>query len=225
MFRLKPLRIDTLGEHVKYPALKDESCRWHPTSPCPGTWRRWIEPWYLAYALLGAAVGGVVPMAVPLTVHRTGSLAAIGLVMAAYGTGLAVYAPAGRWSERYGPARVVHAALGVRFLAFGVLWSVSLTSWGHHRWLALLGYLAVVLAWSALSVGGTGWTARLAWRREGEGLGLFNATTALAGVLGAGLGGWLAASWGLHAVWGLVIMGVGLGLLLTLALCPRPQAH
>jgi predicted MFS family arabinose efflux permease len=142
----------------------------------------------------------------------------------AYGTGLVVYAPAGRWSEHSGPAHVVRAALGVRLLAFGVLWGLGWTPWEHRRWLALLGYLTVVLAWSALSVGGTGWTARLAWRREGEGLGLFNATSALAGVLGAGLGGWLTASWGLHAVWGLVITGVGLGLFLTLVLCPRPRS-
>jgi len=131
---------------------------------------------FALYPVLMAQLYGVTP-------RLAASTAAL-----AYGTGLAVYAPAGRWSERYGPARVVHAALGVRLLAFGVLWSIGLTSWECRSWLALLGYLAVVLAWSGLSVGGTGWTARLAWQREGEGLGLFNAIMALAGVLGAGLG-------------------------------------
>lgn len=206
-----------LFHHLSVPAL-----RWlsqHARPPFALFLLAWLvafigsSAFFALYPVLMAQLYGIPP-------RLAASAAAL-----AYGTGLAVYAPAGRWSKRYGPARLVHAALGMRFLAFGVLWGVSLTTWESRSWLAFLGYFSVVLAWPALSVGGTAWTARLARRREGEGLGLFNATTALAGVLGAGLGGWLSSSWGLHAVWGLVTAGVGLGLWLTLTLRPRQAAR
>ena len=29
------------------------------------TWRRWAEPWYVAYGLLGATLGGLVPIFIP----------------------------------------------------------------------------------------------------------------------------------------------------------------
>lgn len=119
--------------------------------------------------------------------------------------------PQAEWEQRLGWLQTLYA--GGQVCGLGLSWR------------AVLSYLGMVLAWSALSVGGTAWTARLAWPHEGEGLGLFNATSALAGVLGAGLGGWVAASWGLHAVWGVVLVGVGLGVVLTLVLCPRPQAR
>jgi len=45
---------------------------------------RWIEPWYLAYGLLGAAVAGVAPMLLPLIVNTAGSATKVGLVMAAF---------------------------------------------------------------------------------------------------------------------------------------------
>ena len=51
------------------------------------SWRRWVEPWYLAYALLGAAVAGVVPILVPLTVSHAQNASEVGLVMAAASLG------------------------------------------------------------------------------------------------------------------------------------------
>jgi hypothetical protein len=48
-------------------------------------------------------------------------------------------------------------------------------------------------------------------------VGLFNAVTALAGVLGALLGGWLASQWGYLAVLGGTVVGLTLGLCLLLA--------
>lgn len=48
------------------------------------TWRRWVEPWYVAYALLGAAIAGLVPILIPLTVSTAGSPALVGTVMGAF---------------------------------------------------------------------------------------------------------------------------------------------
>src|SRR6266511_3636699 len=51
------------------------------------TWRRWVEPWYLAYALLGASAAGIVPILLPLAVHRSRGAAYVGWVIAANNLG------------------------------------------------------------------------------------------------------------------------------------------
>src|SRR4051812_1974603 len=51
------------------------------------SWRRGIEPWYVAYALLGATAGGLVFILVPLHVSHSGTAAHVGLVMSAMGIG------------------------------------------------------------------------------------------------------------------------------------------
>ena len=48
------------------------------------SWRRWVEPWYAAYALLGAAIAGIVPILIPLTVSAARSPALVGTVMGAF---------------------------------------------------------------------------------------------------------------------------------------------
>lgn len=48
----------------------------------------------------------------------------------------------------------------------------------------------LVVAWPLLGVSGTALTAQLAPHDKGEALGLFNASTSLAGAVGAFLGGW-----------------------------------
>jgi hypothetical protein len=42
------------------------------------SWRQWVEPWYLAYALLGATIAGLAPILLPLTVSRIGKAADVG---------------------------------------------------------------------------------------------------------------------------------------------------
>jgi DHA1 family tetracycline resistance protein-like MFS transporter len=51
------------------------------------SWRRWAETWYLAYALLGAAVAGLVPIVLPMATQRRSGTADVGLVMAAFSLG------------------------------------------------------------------------------------------------------------------------------------------
>jgi len=50
-------------------------------------WQQWIEAWYLAYGLLGAATAGMLPIFLPLTVSLSGGPAQVGLVMAAFSLG------------------------------------------------------------------------------------------------------------------------------------------
>ena len=140
-------------------------------------------------------------------------LSSAGFAVAA-GMGLTLYSPAGRWSDRFGPARVLKAALGVRLLAFLSLLALGVTHFGQ-AWLVLLSFLFVVLAWSLLSVSGTALTAQLSPVGEGEGMGIFNAATALAGTMGAVLGGWVSGYWGYNGAIALAMVGVAFGLVLA----------
>jgi len=106
--------------------------------------------------------------------------------------------------------------LSLRLFAFLGLMGLGLADFDGRQWLALLGLALVVLTWSLLSVGGTALTAHLAPIGEGAGMGIFNATTALAGVMGAALGGWVAGYWGYNTVSGLAAVGVALGFLFAL---------
>jgi len=143
---------------------------------------------------------------------------------AAAALGLALYSPAGRWSDRSGPAHVLRVALAVRLLAFLGLLMLGFTRYGGRGYLALLAFLFVVLSWSLLSVSGTALTAELSPVGEGEGMGLFNAATAVAGVIGSAVGGWIAGRWGYRPALGLAVLGVGCGLILALGIQPARRA-
>ncbi len=138
------------------------------------------------------------------------------------GLGLTLYTPAGVWSDQHGAARVLRISLGLRLFAFaGLLWLTFLPASGTTGLLALLAFAFVVWAWSLMNVSGTALAARLSPVGEGEGLGLFNATTAIAGVIGAALGGWAALLWGYNSIVTMALMGVTLGLGLSLVSAGR----
>ena len=54
-------------------------------------------------------------------------------------------------------------------------------------------------------------------------MGFLNAISALAGIVGAGLGGWCATQWGYSAASVLAAVGLSLGLLLALTILPEPE--
>ena len=137
--------------------------------------------------------------------------------------GLSLYTPAGSWSERRGPGRILRVSLGMRLLAFaGLLGLAFLPASGPLGFAALAAFGLVVLAWSLMSVSGTALAARLSTVGEGQGLGIFNAVTAVAGVLGAVLGGWAAGLWGYTAILVLALLGVIMGLALSFMLNRQP---
>jgi DHA1 family tetracycline resistance protein-like MFS transporter len=155
------------------------------------------------YPVLMGQVYGVLP-----------NLSSSGYAIAA-GLGLFFYTTAGGWSDRFGPAVVMQIGLGLRLMAFLGLLLLSIAHSAGS--LALVGFLFVVLAWSLLSVSGTALTARLSPIGEGEGIGIFNAATALSSVIGAALGGWIAGRWGYSGATVLAMGGVSLGLILSLS--------
>jgi len=167
--------------------------------------------WFLSFA--GAAtVFSQYPLMMQKLFNITPDLSSVGFAVAA-GVGMSLYTPAGILSEHKGPGRVLRAALILRLLAFLGMLGLGASAWSSRQgWLALVGFGLVVCAWSLLSVCGTSLAAYLCPRGKGEGLGLFNSVTAIAGVVGAALGGWVAGLWGYNAILILAAIGVAAGL-------------
>ncbi len=167
--------------------------------------------WLLAFAG-PAAVFSQYPILMQKVYGVTPASSSVAFAVMA-GLGLTLYTPAGRWSEQRGPRRILRASLGLRLVAFaGMFGLVFLPAGGNGGWLALLAFTFVVLVWSLMSVSGTALAARLSTIGEGQGLGIFNALTSAAGILGAVLGGWAAGIWGYSAIVVLALGGVALGL-------------
>jgi MFS transporter, DHA1 family, tetracycline resistance protein len=163
---------------------------------------------FALYPILMREVFAIAPALSSLTYAMAGGLR------------LLVYPHAGRWSLRFGQVRVLRAALGVRLLAFGSLLALAMMPLDGQRWLALPIVTVVVLAWPLLSVSSTALTAHLSPVAEGEGMGLYKAVSALAGVIGAALAGALAERWGYRASLGLAIAGVAVALVLSIQIRP-----
>jgi MFS family permease len=145
------------------------------------------------------------------------------LLALAAGLRLVLYAPMGHWSTQIGPLRLLCIALAVRLFAFIGFLGFERMSIPGQRWLAIAAFFLIALPWAPLSVSSKGLTVRLSPLGEGQGIGFLNAISALAGVLGAILGGWCAAQWGYNAATVLATVGLSLGLLLALTLQPEPE--
>ncbi len=128
--------------------------------------------------------------------------------------GLALYTPAGYYTKRSGTASVFTVGLITRLLAVIVMLIAGVTR-AIPGFLALIGFMFIVMAWSLLSVSSTAWVAELSPVNEGEGMGIFNGVTALASVVGAVLGGWVAGQFGYASVPFVALVGIGGGLFLT----------
>jgi DHA1 family tetracycline resistance protein-like MFS transporter len=134
------------------------------------------------------------------------------------GLGLLLYSPAGNWSDKVGSVPVLRFSLVMRLVAFLGLFALGFTHFGIQGWLAMGAFALVVFAWSLMSVSGTALAADLSPVGEGEGIGIFNAVNALAGVIGAALGGWVASTWGYGATAVVAVVGVLGGFLLSYTL-------
>ncbi len=178
-----------------------------------------LAAWILSFGGT-AAVFSLYPVLMERVFGITPGYSSVGFAVSA-GLGLAFYSPAGRWAQHFSSARVFQAGLLIRLAAMAGMLLLGLA---HPLGLGVLGlacFLFIVLAWSLLSVAGTAITAETSPIGTGEGMGIFNATTAVAGVLGAALGGWAAGSWGYQAVPFLGLGGVLLGFLLSAALSDK----
>ncbi len=175
---------------------------------------RFLLGWSLAYAG-SAAVFAVYPVLMRQVYGVAPGLSSPAFALAA-GLGLLLYSPAGAWSGRAGASRVVKLGLAGRVLAFGAMYVLGFAAFGGRGWPAMAAFLVVVLCWSLISVGGTALTARLAPSGEGAGMGVFNASTSLSGVLGAVLAGWAGGRFGYNTASAIAMAGVAAGLAVLL---------
>ena len=173
-----------------------------------------LAVWLLTFAG-SAAVFSQYPLLMQKVFGITPDISSVAFGVMA-GLGLALYTPAGNWSERFGSVPILRVSLVMRLLAFVGLFALGFTHFGFQGWLALVAFAFVVFAWSLMSVSGTALAADLSPVGEGEGMGIFNAVNALAGVVGAALGGWVSGSWGYTTTSIVAVAGVTSGLILSL---------
>jgi predicted MFS family arabinose efflux permease len=115
---------------------------------------------------------------------------------AATGLGLILYSPASLLTHRIGGVRVLQVALGARLVTFVGLIALAGMAFGGREALVLVAFAVIELAFPAMSVSSTLLTSQLSPAGEGEGMGLYTAVAAFAGLGGAVLGGWVAATTG-----------------------------
>ncbi len=202
------------AHHAEWPAGSPQHLYHHLTSkalktffaPFSSSFGLFLFAWLLSFSG-SAAFFSFYPVLMQKVYGLVPGLSSTGYALAA-GLGLLLYAPAGRWSAGRGPLSMLRGALILRIAAFIALTLLAVVSFPERSWLAMLFFLIVVLAWSLLSVCSTALVAGLSPENEGEGMGIFNAVTALSGVIGAGLGGWAANLWGYAAIPVMGIIGV-----------------
>jgi hypothetical protein len=138
---------------------------------------------------------------------------------------LPLYRPAAAWTKRLGPGAMIRLGFLTRLVCLIVLSVVAVSRVAGRGLLSELAFAAFVLAWAILSVGGTALAARRSPIGEGGGIGLFNAASAAAGVLGAVLAGWVANAWGYHAVplMGVACVACGLAVAIADPAARRPR--
>ena len=135
---------------------------------------------------------------------------------------LFLYAPTGRLTNRLGAARVLRLGFAVRLLALVILAALAYTPVpGRSAW-AELWFAVVVASWAPIGMSGAAVAAQRATTGEGEAIGIFTAATAVAGAIGAAIGGAAAGWWGYGAVPVVGAACIIAGLLISVA---DPGAH
>ncbi len=166
--------------------------------------------WFVAFVAIGAVLT-MLPLALIRVFGVTTGLPATTYAFAA-AVSLAMYPLAARISKLRGARPVLQAGFAARAMAMAVLAVAFLSTTGGVP-LALAGFVVLVLAWPLLGVSGTALAAQLAPGEKGEALGLFNASSSLAGAIGAFVGGWAMEMVGYGTVCAAGAVVVGLAVL------------
>jgi MFS family permease len=145
--------------------------------------------WFVAFVAI-SAVMTMFPLAIIRAFGGSAELPATTYAFAAAGS-LAIYPLAAHIAKQRGARFVLRAGFAARAVAIALL-AVAFLPWMDAVPLAtaLGGFVVLVLAWPLLGVSGTALVAELTLGEKGEALGLFNASSSLAGAVGAFLGGW-----------------------------------
>jgi MFS family permease len=148
---------------------------------------RLLIVWFAAFVAISAVLT-MFPLALIQAFGVSTGLPATTYAFAAAAS-LAIYPPAASIAHDRGARIVLRAGFTARTVAIGILAVTFLSEFGGVP-LTLAGFVVLVLAWPLLGISGTALAAELAPGEKGEALGLFNASSSLAGAVGAFLGGW-----------------------------------
>jgi predicted MFS family arabinose efflux permease len=139
---------------------------------------------------------------------------------AATGLGLLLFTPSSLLTHRLGGARVLQVALGVRLVMLLVLLASVGATFPAREAVVLVAFAVISLAFPLMSVSSTVLTSSLSPVGQGEGMGIYTSVGALAGLIGAMLGGWAANTVGYPAALLIAVGSVVLALLLSAPLRP-----
>jgi MFS family permease len=180
---------------------------------------RLIVVWFVAFIAISAVLT-MLPLALIQVFGVSPGLPATTYAFAA-AVSLTMYPAVARLSKTRGARRVLRTGFVARIAAIAVLALAFLSGTGGVP-LALAGFVVLVIAWPLLGVSGTALAAQLAPGEKGEALGLFNASSSLAGAIGAFLGGWAMGLVGYGAMCVAAAAIVGLAVLAAGAETPPP---
>jgi MFS family permease len=143
--------------------------------------------WFVAFVAIGAVLT-MFPLALMERFSVSARLPAAVYAFAA-AISLGIYPLAAALARRYGGRVVLQTGFLIRALAIAAI-AAAFVAAVDGAGLSLVGFAALVVAWLLLGVSGTALSAQLAPGEKAEALGLFNASSSLAGAVGALLGGW-----------------------------------
>ena len=130
--------------------------------------------------------------------------------------GIALYTGSTKLSDRLGVQKVYKWGISIRLIGFALLLLLIFFKIPAMPEIASLAFAIIILSWPILSVTSTTLTAELSPISEGEAMGLYNASGAVATVLGTFIGGPLINIIGFSAIPILGVSGLGFSLLLTM---------
>ena len=168
---------------------------------------RLLVVWFVAFVAISAVLT-MFPLALIREFDVAPGLPATTYAFAAAAS-LAMYPLAAAIAKQRGARPVLRVGFAGRTTAIAILAAAFLCG-APGVPLALAGFVLLVMAWPLLGVSGTALAAQLAPGEKGEALGLFNASSSLAGAVGAFLGGWAMARFGYGTVCltGAVVVGL-----------------
>jgi MFS family permease len=181
----------------------------------------YIAGWFLVM-LATWLIGALYPLLMKSVFNLSYSMSSIYYASGAV-IGIFIYTPAGTLGKKIGNGWVVIIGTAMTFISIAALAILSYVKTGANQWLVPTMYFLIPIAWSPLIVGGTAWAAQLATFKEGEALGTFNATSAVAAVIAAFTAGLMAHKFGYSMI--LILAGSAslLGLLCFIPLLSRAK--
>jgi MFS transporter, DHA1 family, tetracycline resistance protein len=152
-----------------------------------GPVHHWIEPWYLAYAVLGALASGLAAILIPLVVTNSGgSSTQLGVAIAALNVG-ALFAPIWGWAADRSLAYRAIFLSGFLLIAAGFLGFTVMHGFGAWLISAYLVGLGTGASNTVASLFVVEFTPESEWSQRISWLQTFNALGAILGMAIAGL--------------------------------------